>query len=136
MVAARVGRDAESIRRSMIVDEELQGAVEALLVESFPGEDLALLRAQHTAPPPDQPEAEPRFDRVAYIGELYERIVAHQEIPQTQIDELAARRGEAIREAILAAGEFDGSRVVLGEPRSAAAIEGDWIPTELQVDAR
>lgn len=136
MVAERMGRDVESVRRTVIVDEELQSAVEALFAETLPGADLTALRAQHTAPPPGQPEEQPHFDQVAYIGDLYERIVAEQDISQARIDELAARRGEAIREAILAASELDAARVVLGEPRSAAAGDGDWIPTELRVDAR
>ena len=136
LVAERMGRDVESIRRTVIVDEELQGAIEALFAERLPGEDLAALRARHTVSPPAQPEAEPHFDRIAFIGDLYERVVADENVPQSRIDELAARRGEGIREAILAGGELDAARVVLGEPSSAEAIDDDWIPTELQVDAR
>jgi hypothetical protein len=113
----------------MLAERELR-ALEALSGEAQPELDLKALRKTFTTPPPDDPEAKPRFDAPAYGAELRRRLVAAEPIADEELRALADARAASVVAALQGEVEAPSGQLRIGEPHAAKAGE-QGIPLEL-----
>ena len=133
-IETRLGRAASSSGNDVeMLDTEIRDVLENLFTERFPGESLDELKAAHTAPPADKPDAEPVFDQLAYATTMWERLLAGEEIGAADLKNLAQDRAAAIRDAFLQDDAFDPARVVFTETREVESEDGEWVVMELGV---
>jgi len=136
VVMERLGEDyANPDEEFPMLNEEIRRVFEALFVERFPDTPLETVTAEHTARPADKPGAEPVFDELAYAADLRERLLASEEVGQQDLEALANTRAQAIRDAFLATGDFDESRIVIAAPTATEAEDSEWVTMELGVVA-
>ncbi|MEJ8566708.1 DUF748 domain-containing protein [Wenzhouxiangellaceae bacterium CH-27] len=133
---ANAGADAEAtgIRDDML-DGQVRGVLEQLHRERFPESPLEAIRAEHSAPPVDDPEGVAVLDELAYAIDLRERLVQSQPVEQGELDALGEARAVAVRAALLADGGLDENRVALGPVVPGESEDGDWVVIELEVAA-
>jgi hypothetical protein len=112
---------------------EYRGVLEALHRERFPDTDLETIRAVHRSVPADDPEAEPRFDELAYGADLRDRLLESESVGAVELDALARARAVAIRDAFLATGVLTEERVRLAEPAAVESEDDEWVVLELAV---
>jgi len=125
------GEDAENL----MLDEEVRGLFESLFSERFPDIPLDSLRAAHMNPPPDNPEANPVLDDLAYSADLRDRLLASEPVSEQDLAGLATARAEAVRQAFLASGQFSENRIVIVDSVEVESEDGEWIVMELAVAA-
>jgi len=118
---------------AMMLDVEIRALVEVMFVERFPDIPPESLKAAHTAPPADDPEAKPVLDELAYATDLWNRLLESEVISDKDLADLATARAEVIRTAFLANGQFDASRVVIAESQQVESEDGEWVKLELKV---
>jgi len=132
----RLGRDyADPDNGSRMLDAEIRAVVETLFVERIPGTALETVQAAHRAPPADDPEGKPVLDELAYVTDLYERLLAAEPVSEQELADLARARAEAIRNAFLEGSGIDGGRLVMGQPTATESEDGEWVVLELGVVA-
>jgi len=124
-LAAETGKRAQG----MLAECELR-ALEALSGEAQPQLDLKALRKTFTTPPPDDPEAKPRFDAPAFGAELRRRLVAAEAIADEELRALANARAASVVAALQGQAQAPSAQVTIGEPHAAEASELG-IPLEL-----
>jgi len=130
----RLGRDyADPDGEFRMLDAEIRTVVEALFVERIPDTTLQTVQAEHFAPPADDPEGKPVLDELAYVKDLYERLLAAEPVSEQELLDLARARAEAVRNAFLAGGEIDEARIVMTEPAATESQDGEWVVLELGV---
>jgi hypothetical protein len=133
-VLARVGQEAAPAGREFtMLDEQLRAVLEALFTERFPETPLDTLKAEHSKPPPDDPEGNPVLDGPAYAADLRDRLLAAEEISQADLEALANARARTIQEAFLASGEFAADRIQLTEPEETESEDSEWVVMDLGV---
>ena len=128
------GRDLQA-DESMMLDEEIRAVVEAMFAERFPDTPPGSLKPAHTAPPPDDPDGPPVLDKLAYAVDLWERLLSAETVSDEDLSALAAARADAIRDAFLATGNVDESRITLGETAEVVSEDGEWVILPLAVKA-
>jgi uncharacterized protein involved in outer membrane biogenesis len=133
VVVERVGEDYAGDEDFRMLNEEIQSVIEALFVERFPETPLEPLKSTHTAPPADDLEGKPVLDQLAYTTELRDRLLASETVGPPELEALANARAAAIRDAFLATGEIEESRVVLAAPTATESDDGEWVVMELGV---
>jgi Fe-S-cluster formation regulator IscX/YfhJ len=119
----------------MMLDEEILEALETLFTKQFPDIPLETVEALHTRQSTDDPEAEPVRDRLAYAGDLRDRLIDAQDVTAEDLAELGRQRAETIRNAFLAGGQFGADRAIMAEPREVESEDDEWVVTELGVAA-
>ena len=62
-------------------------------------------------------------------------MLAAQEIGQAGLEALAGQRAEALRNAFMADGTFDESRLAVLPPTAVESEDGEWVSLELGVAA-
>ena len=125
------GEDTEN----MMLDQEIRGLLESLFSERFPDIPLETLKAPHMKAPPDDPEAKPVLDDLAYSAELRDRLLASEPISEQDLAELATARAQAISQAFLASGQFSEERIVIADSVELESEDGEWVVMELAVAA-
>jgi hypothetical protein len=93
----------------------------------------ASLKPLHTAPPPDDPEGKPVLDALAYAHDMWDRLLEAEIVSDEDLAALAAARATGIRDAFLAGGNVDSSRITLGESAQVESEDGEWVTLELGV---
>jgi hypothetical protein len=124
------GADGQEIR---MLDEQLRSTLEAVFVERFPEIPLDTVKAEHSSPPPDDPEGKPVLDGLAYAADLRDRLLAAEEISEADLESLANDRARAIEQAFLASGEFNSARIRIAEPQEVESEGDEWVLMELGV---
>jgi hypothetical protein len=124
------GADGQEIR---MLDEQLRSTLEGVFVERFPESPLDTVKAEHSSPPPDDPEGKPVLDSLAYAADLRDRLLAAEEITPADLEALANDRARAIEQAFLASGEFDSARIRIAEPQEVGSEGDEWVAMELGV---
>ena len=119
----------------MMLDQEIRGLLESLFSERFPDIPLETLKAPHMKAPPDDPEAKPVLDDLAYSAELRDRLLASEPISEQDLAELATARAQAISLAFLASGQFSEERIVIADSVELESEDGEWVVMELAVAA-
>jgi hypothetical protein len=119
--------------QAMMLDEEIRAVVELLFSERFPEVPMEGLKAEHTAPPADDPDGKAVLDELAYATELWRRLLAAEVISDQDLAGLANARAEAIRTAFLASGQIDANRIAIAEPTEVESEDGEWVMLELAV---
>jgi hypothetical protein len=136
IVLERLGVDyANPDEEFRMLNEEIRVVFETLFVERFQDTSLDAVKADHMAPPADNPEGKPVLDQTAYAADLRDRLLASETVGQQDLEALANMRAEAIRDAFLADGEFDAARIVIAAPSAAEPEESEWVVIELGVVA-
>jgi hypothetical protein len=118
---------------SLMLDEEIRAVIEAMFAERFPDMPPASLKPLHTAPPPDDPEGKPVLDALAYAHDMWDRLLEAEIVSDEDLAALAAARATGIRDAFLAGGNVDSSRITLGESAQVESEDGEWVTLELGV---
>jgi len=116
-----------------MLDVNIRSVLEGIFTERFPDIPLDTIKAEHMAPPPDKPEGEPVLDKLAYAGDLRDRLLASEQIGAEELEALASARAEAIRAAFLAAGGLDEQRIEVTPPEEGESEDGEWVLMELGV---
>ena len=130
----RLGKEpVEGESETEMLDAEVRAILEVMFRERFPESDPETLKATHTGPPADDPEGKPELDELAYAQDLWERLLASEEITTADLRTLADQRAEAIRSAFLASGEYDETRIALGEATETESEDDEWVIVELGV---
>jgi len=133
-VLARVGQEAAPDGQEItMLDEQLRSVLEALFTERFPETPLDAVKAEHSAPPPDDPEDVPVLDGPAYAADLRDRLLDAVEISQSDLAALANERAGAIQAAFLASGEFPVDRIQVADPKETESEDEEWVAVELGV---
>jgi hypothetical protein len=136
IVMERLGEDyANPDEEFRMLNDEIRIVFEALFVERFPDTPLESVKADHLVPPADKPQGEPVLDQTAYAADLRDRLLASEAVGQHELEALGNARAEAIRDAFLAGGEFDESRVVIAAPSAGEPGDEEWVVMELGVVA-
>ena len=136
IVMERLGEDyANPDEEFRMLNDEIRIVFEALFVERFPDTPLESVKADHLVPPADKPQGEPVLDQTAYAADLRDRLLASEAVGQQELEALGNARAEAIRDAFLAGGEFDESRVVIAAPSAGEPGDEEWVVMELGVVA-
>lgn len=117
------------------LEKRTRRVVEDLFASRFPAESLAAIQARFQAPPPEEPQARPRLDELAYLDELRARIAAAEVVTGADLDELAARRAAAIAAGITGPGQVAAERVRLRARRDVEARSGQWVAAEIGIAA-
>lgn len=125
-----------------LADEAAREPLRKLFRASYPDTNLDTVEEQFTAPPEEDPEADPVFDETAYYAHLARRVTAAQEVTQAELEALATARVESIR-SILLGGSGDESvedglapqRVQVEEPRAVDAGDGERVTVEIELAA-
>ena len=130
----RLGKEpVEGESETEMLDAEVRAILEVMFRERFPESDPETLKATHTGPPADDPEGKPELDELAYAQDLWERLLASEEITTADLRTLADQRAEAIRSAFLASGEYDETRIALGDATETESEDDEWVIVELGV---
>lgn len=126
--AAAEGEQEQLLRKTRRALEKLTTAQDLL-------GDLSLrdLQAQFTAPASENSD-EQRFDEVAYMAELRNRLEAAQTVTDAALDALATARATTIR-AALSARQLDPARLVEGSAAAADSTSDGWVSVQLGLDA-
>ncbi|MEJ2384680.1 MAG: hypothetical protein P8Y54_09810, partial [Xanthomonadales bacterium] len=132
----RLGREADESSDESSDDmlaAEYRGVLENLHRERFPDTELETIRAAHRSVPADDPEAEPRFDELAYAADLRDRLLESEPVGAAELNALAQARATAIRDAFLATGVLSEERLRLVEPAAVESEDDEWVALELAV---
>ncbi len=78
---------------TMMLDEEIRTVVVTLYTERFPDTPPQALKAEHTAPPADDPEGKAVLDELAWATDLWNRLLAAEIISEQDLDGLANSQG-------------------------------------------
>jgi hypothetical protein len=136
IILERLGEDyANPDEQFRMLNEEIRSVFEALFVERHPDTPLDAVKAEHLAPPADDPEGDPVLDELAYSADLRARLLASETVGQQDLENLANARAETIRNAFLANGEFDEGRVIIAAPSASETGDAEWVVMELGVVA-
>ena len=136
VVLQRLGEDyANPDEEFSMLNEEIRGLFESLFSERYPEIPLESVKASHRAPPADDPEGEPVLDQLAYAADLRDRLLAAETVGQQELENLANARAQAVREAFLASGEFDETRIVIAAASAVESEGTEWVVMELGVVA-
>ena len=127
------GELGEQYDDTMMLDEEIRSVVVSLFTERFPDIPPQSLKAEHTAPPADDPKGKPVLDNLAYASDLWNRLLESEVISDQDLTDLATARAEAIRTAFLASGLIGAERIVIVEPKKVESEDGEWVVLELAV---
>jgi hypothetical protein len=142
LAAARTMLEEDGVETAdlSLADEAARGPLRKLFRAAHPETDLDTVEEQFTAPPEDDPEAEPVLDEVAYYAHLARRVTAAQEVTQPELAALAAARAESIRSVLLkgsgeesADNRLEPRRVQVGQPRAAEAGKGKRVTVEIEL---
>jgi hypothetical protein len=136
IVLERLGVDyANPDEEFRMLNEEIRVVFETLFVERFQDTPLDVVKADHMAPPADNPEGKPVLDQTAYAADLRDRLLASETVGQQDLEALANMRAEAIRDAFLADGDFDAARIAIAAPSATESEDSEWVVMELGVVA-
>jgi hypothetical protein len=136
VVLERLGEDyANPDEEFSMLSDEIRALFESLFAERFPDTPLESVKAAHMAPPADDPEGEPVLDKLAYTGDLRDRLLAAEPVGQQELENLASARAQAVRDAFMASGEFDETRIVIAAPAAVESEDTEWVVMELGVVA-
>lgn len=91
------------------------------------------IKAEHTHPPVNDPEAKPVLDGLAYATDLWNRLLASEVITDGDLTSLAQERATVLKTAFLANDQFDENRVVIAESKEVESEDGEWVKLELGV---
>lgn len=108
--------------------------LEALFAETFPGESLEPLVAEHTPTPADD-DPEPLLDEPAYLAALEQRLAGAQAVSRADLETLAETRAQAVVEALRASQPDAGLNVATGSSGPVEPGEDGRVPLELSVEA-
>jgi len=117
----------------LLMDEETTEVLQALFTERFPATPLENIETANTIPAADNPKGKPQFDSLAYATDLWNQLVASEEINDQDLTSLASARAETIKAAFLASGQFQESRVEITDPEVVETEEGEWVVLKLDV---
>jgi hypothetical protein len=117
------------------LEKRTRKVVEELFVAAYPAEPLEPIQGRFQAPPADDPEGRPRLDELAYLDELRARIAAAQAIGAGELAALGGARAAAIAAELTGVHQVAPERVRTVEPKEAKARDGQWVPTEIGIDA-
>jgi len=135
-VLERLGSEiASEDAKGLMLDQEIRGILASIFSQRFPDIPLESLKATHMKPPPDDPEANPVLDELAYSADLRDRLLASEPVSEQDLAGLATARAEAVRKAFLVSGQFSEDRVVIVESVEVESEDGEWIVMELAVAA-
>jgi hypothetical protein len=118
---------------TMMLDDEIRGVVEILFAERFPDVSRQDIRAEHTAPPADDPEGKPLVDELAYATDLWNRLLASEIISDQDLADLATARARAIKAGFLANGLIGEGRIAVVESNEVDSDDEQWVKLELAV---
>jgi hypothetical protein len=123
---SRLGQQATDQDEEIeMLDDEIRSVLENLFEERFPGIPLESVKDRH--------RTDSGLDQLAYAGDMWNQLLASENITQADLEELATARADAIRTAFLAGGEFSADRISLAAPAQAESGDGEWVTTELGV---
>ena len=108
--------------------------LESMYSDLRSAEELAALRAEHTAMPAEDEDA--LLDEVAYRATVQDALVASQPIDDGAVEALAVDRAEAIRSYLVDQGGLEAVRISVTP--GAAPVEGSerWVRCRLELSAR
>jgi len=139
-VRAMLEEDEVDTGNLSLADEAARGPLRDLFREAYPETDLDTVVAQFTAPPADDPEAEPVLDAVAYYAHLARRVAAAREVTRAELEAVATARAESIRSTLLGGADGDSAddglrpqRVRVAEPRAVEAGDGERVAVEIEL---
>jgi len=115
----------------------VQRAIEAALSERYAPEVLAAVKARALAAAGLPGDAAPQSTKLPpeYYEHLVERMIEEEPVSEPMLASLATRRGAAIKRELTTAGGVPAARIVLGEPRAAAAANEHAVTLQLALEA-
>ncbi|MBE0621810.1 MAG: DUF748 domain-containing protein [Burkholderiales bacterium] len=116
----------------------VQRAIEAVLSQRYAPEVLAALKAralEAAAPAAGGAPQSAKQPPPAFYEHLVARMIAEEPVSESALDSLATRRGAAIKRELTTAGGVPAARIVLGEPRAAAAANDNVVTLQMALEA-